>query len=131
VGDLIRHVNSMTYHDNRLTRMLANVPRHFRAARMILENNFLVGMSYDLLETVHWRLGLYFRWKEMPDKAGCVMGRISNSGGSSTTSSHRIIEKSPEWRFVARRKRREAICEGDGGIRRSEDEGADTPRDTR
>ncbi len=33
-------------------------------------------MSYDLLETVHRRLGLYFRWKEMPDKAKCVMGQI-------------------------------------------------------
>ncbi len=114
VRDLIRHVNSTSYHDNRLTRMLANVQpnvdvtdEHFRAARMILENKFLIGMSYDLLETVQRRLGLYFGWKEMPDKAGCVMERISNcSGGSSTTTSaRRIIEKSPEWRFVARRNR--------------------------
>ena len=111
VGDLVEHVNSTDYYDNHMTRMLANVPpnvdvtdEHFREARMILENKFLIGMSYDLVETVQRRLGLYFGWKEMPDKVGCAMERI-NGGSSMSSSSHRIIEKSTEWRYVAKRNR--------------------------
>ncbi|KAL3823498.1 hypothetical protein ACHAXA_010820 [Cyclostephanos tholiformis] len=110
VRDLVKHVNSTDYYDNYMTRMLANIPpdievtdEHFRDARMILENKFLIGMSYDLIETVKRRLGLYFGWRELPNKVGCESERIM--GGSSSRRRHVIIEKSPEWRFIARRNR--------------------------
>ena len=66
VRDLVLHVNFTDYYDNWMTHMLANVPPlvavtddHFREARMILENKFLIGMSSDLIETVHKRPRLY------------------------------------------------------------------------
>ncbi|KAL3777157.1 hypothetical protein ACHAW5_000144 [Stephanodiscus triporus] len=70
-------------------------------ARMILENKFLIGMSSDLVETVHKRLRLYFGWRELPDKVGCEAERVR----SAKIFESRLVEKSHEWRFVAKRNR--------------------------
>lgn len=61
-GDMVGlfdYVSSPDYYDNWMTRMLANVPKdvvvteeHFKQARMILENKFLIGMTNHIGETV-------------------------------------------------------------------------------
>ena len=106
VKGLVQHVNSTNYYDNWMTRMLANVPPnaavtedHFREARMVLENKFLIGMTSDMAETVRKRLGLYFGWKELPEKQGCEIEMIKNSMASIVSPSM-LEEGSHEWRFV-------------------------------
>lgn len=105
IDGLVRHVNSTDYYDNWMTRMLANVPKdvavteeHFREARMVLENKFLIGMTSNMAETVQKRLGLYFGWKELPNKQGCETDHIKKGQMSLPPSS--LIEGSHEWRFV-------------------------------
>ena len=114
VQDVLHHVNSTNYHDNQLTRMLVNIPPDvkvteelFREARMILENKFLIGMSYDLIETIQKRLSLYFGWKEIETKAGCVVEHILTGQQtiSSSTNKLLIVEGSPQWKFVAKHNR--------------------------
>ena len=120
VRDLVAHVNSTNYYDNFMTRMLANVPpnvdvtdEHFKEARMILENKFLIGMSSDLVETVQKRLGLYFGWREVssssssssPSDGECVSERIRHAKKIPDEMSSRLVEKSPEWRFVSKKNR--------------------------
>jgi len=82
---LLEFVTREDYYDNFLTRMLANVPahvevteEHFKEARMILENKFLIGMTNDVAETVQKRLKLYFGWEELPSQQGCEMYYIKN-----------------------------------------------------
>ena len=74
---LLNYVSSPDYYDNWMTRMLANVPKdvvvteeHFKQARMILENKFLIGMTNHIGETVEKRIKLYFGWDELPSSAG-------------------------------------------------------------
>mmetsp|Transcript_38361 Transcript_38361/g.81869 ORF Transcript_38361/g.81869 Transcript_38361/m.81869 type:complete len:657 (+) Transcript_38361:28-1998(+) len=105
---LVRHVTSADYHDNWMTRMLANVPHgtevteeHFREARMIIENKFLVGMSNDMTETVRRRLKLYFGWKEMPDQKGCEIDLIKR--GAMKLPDPTLEEGGKEWRVVRAR----------------------------
>jgi len=81
----LEFVTREDYYDNFLTRMLANVPahvevteEHFKEARMILENKFLIGMTNDVAETVQKRLKLYFGWEELPSQQGCEMYYIKN-----------------------------------------------------
>ena len=105
VQGLIRWVNSTKYYDNWMTRMLANVPPdvvvtedHFKEARMILENKFLIGMQQNMPETVQKRLGLYFGWHELPNKQGCEIEMIKK--GMLNLSPSSLEEGSEEWRFV-------------------------------
>ena len=114
VQDVLHHVNSTNYYDNQLTRMLVNIPPDvkvteelFREARMILENKFLIGMSYDLIETIQKRLSLYFGWKEIETKAGCEVEHILTGQQtiSSSTNKLLIVEGSPQWKFVAKHNR--------------------------
>jgi len=110
VDGLVRHVNSTDYYDNSMTRMLANIPKHvevteehFREARMILENKFLIGMAADMTETIHKRLKLYFGWKELPEKQGCEMDYIKKGAMSLPASS--LEEGGHEWRGIRLRNR--------------------------
>mmetsp|Transcript_26538 Transcript_26538/g.48099 ORF Transcript_26538/g.48099 Transcript_26538/m.48099 type:complete len:427 (+) Transcript_26538:3-1283(+) len=111
---MVEHVNSTRYYDNWMTRMLAEVPpdeevteEHYRNARMILENKFLIGMASDLTETVIRRLGLYFGWKE--ERKGCAKELINESAKTRTrtrseeSSPALLEEKGHEWRFVRAR----------------------------
>jgi len=86
IDGLIGYVNSTEYYDNWMTRMLANVPGHvpvtedhYRTARQILENKFLIGMTSDIAETVQKRLKLYFGWKELPEERGCEIKYIKRA----------------------------------------------------
>lgn len=115
---LIQHVNSTNYIDNTLTRMISNTPYptpltedHFKYARMILENKFLIGMGYDMDETLYKRIKLYFGWSELEDKGGCeaeVMNSLPNTkindvSSSLSTSSVLVEEGSKIWRFIQRK----------------------------
>ncbi|KAL7536501.1 hypothetical protein ACHAWF_008107, partial [Thalassiosira exigua] len=82
LAGLVEHVNSTDYYDNWMTRMLANVPpngavteEHFRTARMILENKFIIGLVDDIKETVQ-RRSLYFGWKDVLSKDGCELQHV-------------------------------------------------------
>ncbi|KAL7531613.1 hypothetical protein ACHAXR_004134, partial [Thalassiosira sp. AJA248-18] len=110
IEGLMRYVNSTDYYDNWMTRMLANVPKHvtvteehFREARMILENKFLIGMTSDMTETVKKRLKVYFGWKNLPEKDGCDMEQIKKGSMSLPPSS--LEEGGHEWRFIRKRNR--------------------------
>ena len=88
---MVEHVNGIDYYDNWMTRMLAQVPRdaevteeHYRNARMILENKFLIGMASDLTETEIRRLGLYFGWKE--ERKGCAKELIASTTTKTKTT---------------------------------------------
>jgi len=105
---LLQYVNSTDYYDNWMTRMLANVPReervteeHFKYARMILENKFIIGMTSDMTETVKKRINLHFGWKELPSKQGCEMEYIKKGTMELPTSS--LEEGGREWRFIAKK----------------------------
>lgn len=115
---LIEHVNSTNYIDNTLTRMISNTPYptpltedHFKYARMILENKFLIGMGYDMDETLYKRIKLYFGWSELEGKSGCeaeIMNSLPNTkinDASSTTSPSSVLveEGSKIWRFIQRK----------------------------
>lgn len=107
IEGLIKYVNGTDYYDNWMTRMLANVPpnvevtqEHFRDARMILENKFLIGMTADMTETVKKRLGLYFGWKELPDKQGCELELIKK--GSLELPNSALEEGDRWWKFIAK-----------------------------
>merc|ERR1719203_1187078 len=93
-----------------MTRMLANIPvyvevteDHFREARMILENKFLIGMTADMTETVKKRLGLYFGWKELPNKQGCENEYMKIGAMSLPPSS--LVEGDRVWKFLIRKNR--------------------------
>ena len=103
IPGLVQWVNSTNYYDNWMTRMLANVPpnvevteEHFRNARMILENKFLIGMTENIEEMVKKRLALYFGWKET--KEGCEDEMIQKGISSIPPSS--LVEGGDEWRFI-------------------------------
>src|SRR5210317_81029 len=105
---LLRFVNSTDYYDNWMTRMLANVPKntpvteeHFKYARMILENKFVIGMTNDMAETITKRIKLHFGWKELPSKNGCELDYIKRGTMELPTSA--LEEGSREWRFIAKR----------------------------
>jgi hypothetical protein len=123
---LIQYVNSTNYVDNTMTRMISNVPHpiplteeHFKYARMILENKFLIGMGYDMNETLYKRIKLYFGWKELSDKRGCeaeIMRSLpitntnnnhkqnnNNNDATSSSSSVLVEEGSKIWRFIQRK----------------------------
>ena len=106
---LLRHVEAPAYVDNRLTRMLAGVPpgaevteAHFREARMMLENKFLIGMADDPLETVKRRLAPYFGWRELPEQRGCENRHIQAAQEGRAYSL--LEERGHAWRAVRRRE---------------------------
>ena len=105
---LLSYVNSSDYYDNWMTRMLANIPRqvavteeHFREARMILENKFIIGMTSDMHETVQKRIKLYFGWKESPKKQGCELEHIKE--GIMNLPPTALVEGGEEWRKITKR----------------------------
>ncbi|KAL7529023.1 hypothetical protein ACHAWF_002813 [Thalassiosira exigua] len=111
LAGLVAHVNSTDYYDNWMTRMLANVPRngavteeHFRAARMILENKFIIGLVDDIRETVQRRLSLYFGWKDVLGKDGCELQHVQRAVTASPPPTS-LQERGREWQFLKKRNR--------------------------
>ena len=124
---LIQYVNSTNYIDNTMTRMISNIPyptplteEHFKYARMILENKFLIGMGYDMEETLYKRIKLYFGWRELDDKRGCeaeILKSLTISSNDSKmkkndatsspvsfSSSVELVEEGSKlWRFIQRK----------------------------
>lgn len=116
---LIQYVNSTTYIDNTMTRMISNIPfpiplteEHFKYARMIVENKFLIGMGYDMEETLYKRIKLYFGWRELKDKSGCeaeilksrLFSKMNNNDAMSISSTTVLVEEGSKiWRFIQRK----------------------------
>ena len=106
---LMQYVNSTSYIDNYMVRMLAgNIPphiavteEHFRKARMVLENKFLIGITRDITEFVTKRLKLYFGYKELHE--GCELDYIQKGISSSVPSTTLLEELGNEWRFIRKK----------------------------
>ena len=104
---LLKYVNSTGYYDNWMTRMLANVrpsvavtDEHFRTARMVLENKFLLGATDHMPETVR-RLSIYFGWQERT--RGCEHEGVQRNKVKLAPTS--LTVDTDAWRAVQRANR--------------------------
>jgi hypothetical protein len=88
-----------------MTRMISKIPyptplkkEHFKYARMILENKFLIGMGYDIEETLYNRIKLYFGWRELDDKSGCeaeILKSLTIINNEATRRRRRTMQHPP------------------------------------